>query len=106
MADIASHSVLSPFFLWLCAYFGSMHLAAFFCYYAVRPLGARWLGVKKLVYAAMTALAYLLSEKIRDWVDFGSSTEGFASSQFKSECIMVFAVHRWAEILCGTNPKV
>jgi len=80
-------------------------LGAVVCWYAVRPLGAQWVAVKKLVYFAMTALAYFISAAIKDLVGFQSTTQD-AAAHFMSDCVMVLAVHRWAEILFFTYPKV
>lgn len=101
---LASHSLLTRILPWLLLYSGSMHLGAVVCWYAVRPLGAQWVAVKKLVYLAMTALAFLLSAAAKDFVGYQNTTQD-AAAHFISDCLMVLAVHRWAEILFGTNPK-
>ena len=102
---LASHSLLTRILPWLLLYSGSMHLGAVVCWYAVRPLGAQWVAVKKLVYLAMTALAYLLAVTFKDLVGFQNTTQD-AAAHFMSDCVMVLAVHRWAEILFFTYPKV
>ncbi|KAJ1473686.1 hypothetical protein T484DRAFT_1972455 [Baffinella frigidus] len=52
----------------------------------------------------MTALAFLLSAAAKDFVGYQNTTQD-AAAHFISDCLMVLAVHRWAEILFGTNPK-
>ena len=102
---LASHSLITRILPWLLLYSGSMHLGAVVCWYTVRPLGAQWFAAKKLVYLAMTALACLLAAAFKDLVGYQHTTQD-AAAHFMSDCVMVLAVHRWAEILFSTYPKV
>ena len=101
---LARHTLPNLFAPWLILYTGTMHAVALLYYMIIKPLGPNWYFVKKGTYLAALLLSYTLASTFKDLVGFRRNTTD-AAVHFMSDCMMILAVHRWAEILFGTNPK-